>query len=302
MIPEQEFDREGSLDVNRFVIGIGSQRAGSTLLHHALEMSSDIFMHPLKELHYFDTLHGVRSQEALRDFSLRQLGREIDRVVGSEKLDFLDARYRCYLRSNRILGMSSVSEVSYIDLFRPFVGRSPLLGEVTPEYMLLGDDAIRAMSEVVGKDAVIILICRNPVKRVLSAVKLMSTYNGLNFDDQRAREWLLRMLETPNPWLQAQDGYNDYPGTIRRYQASFQCVVPIAYDRMKTDPAGVAIDIATVGDIKVDLHAFVAATRELKNDLGRGFVVGSDIETLLAERYQQQLQQAQQRLGHELTQ
>jgi hypothetical protein len=36
--------------MNRFVLGIGSQRAGSTLMHHALEASTDVFIHPLKEL------------------------------------------------------------------------------------------------------------------------------------------------------------------------------------------------------------------------------------------------------------
>jgi hypothetical protein len=287
--------------MNRFVLGIGSQRAGSTLLHHALEASTDVFMHPLKELHYFDTLHGVRAPEALRDFSLRQLSREIDRIVGSKELDFLDARYRCYLRANRILGMSAISEVNYLDLFRPFVARSPLLGEVTPEYMLLGDDGIRAMKDVVGEDAVVILICRNPVKRVLSAVKLMSTYNGLNLDDQSAREWLLRMLETPNPWMQAQDGYNDYVGTITRYSAHFRRVIAIGYDRLATDPDAVAKSISALGEFRVDRDAFVAATKEQKNDLGPGFNVGTDVESLLLERYGKQLHAAQEHLGIELS-
>lgn len=286
--------------MNRFVLGIGSQRAGSTLLHHALEASTDIFMHPLKELHYFDTLHGVRAPEALRDFSLRQLGREIDRIVGSKELDFLDARYRCFLRANRILGMSPIGEVDYRDLFRPFLGRSPLLGEVTPEYMLLGDDAIRAMKDVVGEDAVVILICRNPVKRVLSAVKLMSTYNGLNFDDQGAREWLLRMLETANPWMQAQDGYNDYAGAITRYSAHFSRVIAIGYDRLATEPDAVARSISALGEFRVDRDAFVAATKEQKNDLGPGFNVGTDVESLLLERYRTQLHAAQEHLGIEL--
>ena len=52
--------------MNRFVLGIGSQRAGSTLLHHCLDVASDVFMHPLKELHYFDTLHGVRVPDPYR--------------------------------------------------------------------------------------------------------------------------------------------------------------------------------------------------------------------------------------------
>lgn len=36
---------------NKFVIGIGSQRAGSTLLHKILDECTNIFIHPVKELH-----------------------------------------------------------------------------------------------------------------------------------------------------------------------------------------------------------------------------------------------------------
>jgi len=286
--------------MTRFVLGIGSQRAGSTLVHHAIEASTDVFMHPLKELHYFDTLHGVRAPEALRDFSLRQLGREVDRIVGSKELDFLDARYRCYLRANRILGISPISEVSYIDLFRPFVARSSLLGEVTPEYMLLDDSAIQSMKAVVGEDAVVILICRNPVRRVLSAVKLMSTYNGLQLDDSGAREWLLRMLEGNNPWMHTQDRYNDYMGAIARYSAHFRRVVAIGYDSLTTDPGRVAAAISDVGDFRVSRDEFIAASKEQKNDLGPGFNVGMEVESMLRERYRMQLHEAQEYLGVEL--
>ena len=53
---------------NNFVIGIGSQRAGSTLLHKILDSCTDIFMHPIKELHYYDTLFDVRKDEFLKKF------------------------------------------------------------------------------------------------------------------------------------------------------------------------------------------------------------------------------------------
>lgn len=286
--------------MNRFVIGIGSQRAGSTLLHHALEASSDIFMHPLKELHYFDTLHGVRSQEALKDFSLRQLGREIDRIVGSEKLDFLDARYRCYVRTNRILGMTPISEVDYRDLYRPFLKRSPLLGEVTPEYMLLGDAAIRAMREKTGEDAVIILVCRNPVRRVCSTIKLFSKYNDLDFDDEQARAWLRRHLETPNPWLQAQDGYNDYAGALDRFTAHFRHVIAITYDTLATAPQEAAQAINALGNLRIDVEKFVAAAGSVRNGLGPGFDLGPVLETELDHRYRDQRERIEQRLGKAL--
>ncbi|TAL51617.1 MAG: hypothetical protein EPN92_00395, partial [Chitinophagaceae bacterium] len=146
---------------HRFVIGIGSQRTGSTLLHHLLEASTNIFMHPLKELHYFDTLHRIRPKEALRDYSLRQMAREVEKIVTAKDLNFLTKkRYKCYLRANKILATNTIENINYLDLFRPCLMNTDLLGEVTPEYMLLNDIAIENMKSVIGENAAIILICR----------------------------------------------------------------------------------------------------------------------------------------------
>ena len=88
---------------HRFVIGIGSQRAGSTLLHNLLDESTSIFMHPLKELHYFDSLFHVRAREALVAFSRRQLDRQLDEIIAATQYGFIDKSYKCLLRTNRIL-------------------------------------------------------------------------------------------------------------------------------------------------------------------------------------------------------
>ena len=59
-----------------FLIGVGSQRAGSTLLYRILNKSvNGIFMHPVKELHFFDSIHKIRPPEALKIFSTQQLRR-----------------------------------------------------------------------------------------------------------------------------------------------------------------------------------------------------------------------------------
>lgn len=87
---------------HRFVIGIGSQRAGSTLLHNLLDESTSIFMHPLKELHYFDSLFHVRAPQALVAFSRRQLDRQLDEIIAATQYGFIDKSYKCLLRTNRI--------------------------------------------------------------------------------------------------------------------------------------------------------------------------------------------------------
>jgi hypothetical protein len=88
-----------------FILGIGSQRAGSTLICRLLEKHSQIRMNPVKELHYFDTLLKIRKQNALTDFSLRQLDREVKRLVTGPDKELVSRNWRwyilttCYIRS-----------------------------------------------------------------------------------------------------------------------------------------------------------------------------------------------------------
>jgi hypothetical protein len=272
---------------HRFVIGIGSQRAGSTLLHHLLEASTNVFMHPVKELHYFDTLYGVRAKEALKDYSQRQMAREVEKIVNAKDLSFLTKkRYKCYLRSNKVLATNAIEKINYIDLFRPCLMNNKLLGEVTPEYMLLDDAAIERMKAVVGENAAVILICRNPVKRILSAVKLMNSYNNLKLNDDTAGIWLERMLAENNAWMIAQDKYNDYQTTIERYSRHFPHFIAISYDQMILEPIQTAKKLADVLAIQVNAEIFKRETGKVINNLGNDFTLSPSYIEQLKTRYQ----------------
>ena len=270
---------------SRFVIGIGSQRAGSTLLHRVLDASTSVFMHPLKELHYFDTLYGYRSPDALKEYSWRQLSREINSIVSAKNFNFINDTYRCYLRSNKLLFAMDIEKIDYVDLFRPNLRHSSLLGEVTPEYMLMGDESIAKMRETIGRDAAIVLICREPVARVLSALKLMNSYNGLSMDNAAAESWLQRMMDDETDWLRAQDGYNSYEQVIERYSKAFPHFATIAYDELLETPRLVAARLSSCLDIEIDLGEFENGLKTIVNDLGSDFSVSAELRDRLVERY-----------------
>ena len=288
--------------MTRFVIGIGSQRAGSTLLHHLLEASTNVFMHPVKELHYFDTLYGVRAKEALKDYSLLLMVREVGKIINAKDFSFLTKnRYKCYLRANKILATVDIEKIDYLDLFRPCLMGANLLGEVTPEYMLLDEPAIEKMKGVIGEDAAIILICRNPVKRILSTVKLMNTYHNLKMDDAAAGAWLKRMMDENNSWMMAQDKYNDYQTTIERYSRHFPHFIAISYDQMITEPTETAAKLTKVLDVQINTEVFKNEAGKVFNSLGSDFVINSEsIEQLLA-RYQDSQQFLDEFFGFKLT-
>lgn len=55
--------------MSKMILGIGSQSAGTLLLYNILDQCTDIAMHPMTELHYFDTLYGARDKSLLQEFS-----------------------------------------------------------------------------------------------------------------------------------------------------------------------------------------------------------------------------------------
>ena len=274
-----------SQNQHRFGIGIGSQRAGSTLLHNLLDESTSIFMHPLKELHYFDSLFHVRAPQALVAFSRRQLDRQLDEIIAATQYGFIDKSYKCLLRTNKILASTPVENVDYLNLFRPCLMGNPVVGESTPEYMLFSVEQLRKMKVIVGEDASFILVCRNPVRRLLSAAKLVSDYHGLNMTNDQMNEWLAKTIAAETGWMTAQDRYNDYRGAMERYTSVFRRVVAVSYDDLVTEPKMAAAKIAGVIGVDIDEEAFQGGVAKVHNALSSKFEFDPKLVENLTERY-----------------
>jgi hypothetical protein len=272
----------------RFIIGIGSQRAGTTLLHSLLSDTSNAFMHPVKELHYFDTLYGIRDPSALREFSMRQLKREVNRIVSNSDLAFASKRrYKCMLRTTMLLASTPLANIEYRDLFRPFLSRKQPLGEITPEYMLLNEDQATQLRNVVGEDATIILLRRDPIDRLLSAAKLFNVYNNLNMDQNELAAWLNRMLDEESSWIQAQDKYNDYKRATRIFGMLFPRFIAIDYEELVCKPKDVAKRISELAEIQIDSDSFAEGSVNRKNSLGEQELTSPALSGRLRERYKE---------------
>jgi len=281
--------RKGQRMKPRFIIGIGSQRAGTTLLHSLLSQTSDAFMHPVKELHYFDTLFGIRDPSALKEFSMRQLQREVTKIVSSSDMAFANSqRYKCMLRTNMLLASTPIASIEYIDLFRPFLSHKRPLGEFTPEYMLLNEEQASQFQNAVGDEATIILLRRDPVDRILSAAKLFNVYNDLNMDDEELAAWLNKMLDEETTWIQAQDKYNDYKRATRIFGERFKRFIAIDYEDLVRHPREVATRIADVAEIQIDTEKFAEKSVNRKNRLGEQGVASKTLSDRLRKRYEDQ--------------
>lgn len=220
----------------KFVIGIGSQRAGSTLLHRILDECTDIFMHPVKELHYFDTLYKIRNQEVLTTYSQRQLGRELDRLIKVDKHDYINnKKYKCFVRTNKLLASRKVEDVDYLDLYRPCLMGNSAVGEITPEYMILPEEGVEFMANMLGKHTPIILITREPIDRFISAFKLLKAYGNEKVDMSNFEEDIVNIFDSMPTWVEQQKQLNNYQVAYDKYSKFFNNVLMISYNELVSD-------------------------------------------------------------------
>jgi len=270
---------------NRFVIVIGSQRAGTTLLHRLLTESTSIFMHPVKELHYFDTLHGIRPESALRSFSLNQLKRELDTIIRANDHSFISDSYKCMLRANKLLAFREIGSLQYSDLYRPMLTKRRMLGEATPEYMLLTREQAKEMSTVIGNNAVIILLCRDPVDRIISAAKLFNVYNNAGMNNEQLADWLQIRINENDSWMLHQDMYNDYQSAIARFSGIFPRFTAVSLERLIADPEAHARSLQEILQTTLDIESFVNGTKMASNRLGNQQIVRTELLEQLKTRY-----------------
>ena len=144
-------------------VGIGSTRAGSSWLHYVLSSHPDIWMSPVKELHFYDcpmngkitfTCDFPRCKERIKSY----LNREWD--VNN------DGFYRNLIWDYRYFFKKRL-ELWYGSLFAE--SGDKIAGEITPGYAILEKDTIVRMASNNNELRAIYLL-RNPIERGWSSI------------------------------------------------------------------------------------------------------------------------------------
>ena len=192
-------------------IGIGAQKAGTTWLSRNLQAHPEVWMPPIKEVHYFDEriedpanpltrVFGKATGENDRD---RRWRRQVRRRTARhlEKFSKPDALWDLKYYAGR------ADDRWYLSLFEPGGGR--VAGEITPAYSTLGREAV-AHVHALAPDAKILLMLRNPIERAWSQATMRLQRTGertagperlrrlFDREGSRARTDYLRALENWN--------------------------------------------------------------------------------------------------------
>jgi hypothetical protein len=145
------------------LIGIGAQKAGTNWLADYLAGHPQVFMSPIKELHFWNTRSGKSAGGPERRFRawLTKLEARGDRAAGGTGLTREDLIERLAING---------SIEAYLDFFRRRAGNEPVWCEITPAYSLLDRDDFVDVAAVAA-DVRFVFLLRNPADRYWSHLR-----------------------------------------------------------------------------------------------------------------------------------
>jgi hypothetical protein len=264
-------------------MGIGAARAGSTWLWSILNQHPEIWMPPIKELHYFDRSMDYPSPSVLAD------DRFIDRLFGREKHN---AAFR--VLSIRHIGSTLLTPQKWGDLrwkLRYFLGtyndnwylslfdnkKKATKGEVSPAYSILSSDDIQHI-HTLFPDLKVIYLIRNPVDRTWSGLRYRWSKRRLDINNL---DEVIRTIDSPS-----QAYRSNYIRTIQNWSSCFprKQFLICFYDDIVKQPQQLITNVLTFLNIDPsipipmnELHARVNASKEKR--------MPEAIEHYLAQKY-----------------
>lgn len=209
---------------------IGAQKAGTTWLYDNLSVQKGVWLPPIKELHFFNT---VAPNEEL-------IGVEERRWTGLRDRwgPLLERPSPATLRWLRRFHNEPRTTAWYRSLFPAELVGHRVAGDITPAYSTLDERGVAFARRVLRPRCRVLLLIRHPVDRVWSALKMKYRWRTASLDDADL-DRLLREMDDPGHRLRT-----DYPRMIRLWGDAFGEDFRVdLYDRLTADPAGFLSDV-----------------------------------------------------------
>lgn len=188
------------LSQRTFLLGIGAHKAGTTWLHHYLDYHPQIYMAPVKEMHFFGNRFEPEDSWPITHFRRRLRERKAKSGENSKAFKALRARIR----------MGGDMKL-YRRFFRYRVQDEQVFGEITPAYSMLEVKELEYARSRFPKIRIIFLM-RNPVDRLWSHMRFSEDFDTV----EELEAMLPRILRKP-----AYRERIDYALTLRNLEQVF---------------------------------------------------------------------------------
>ena len=197
---------------------IGAQKAGTSWLDAMLRQHEEVFLPPMKEVHFFDFIYLPEHRRSIRfDYF--------------KTLDRLRRRPGLGDYAERIAAIPRRRDAWYREVFELPAAAGRLKGEITPAYALLPPDGV-ARVRATNPGVRILLVVRDPVDRALSQLRMTASRRRWQAVDAA------RIAEIGEEGLAGVLGRSGYRASIERWEAAFPTgqLLYLPYGEMRAAP------------------------------------------------------------------
>lgn len=153
-------------------IGIGMERAGTSWLFTQIASHPEIWVPPLKELHFFDVID-PKARYLTHRYSYHVKSRLKQKAAPFIKMrhrpEFYKNNYLEYCLWDYYYFTGKFDSAWYKRLFHPRFTKGRVCGEITPAYSNLTPETISKILDL-NPDMKFILMLRNPIRRIWSGL------------------------------------------------------------------------------------------------------------------------------------
>ena len=212
---------------------IGAQKAATSWLYINLQRHHQVWMPPVKELHFFNHLF-VPENRSWTGYHMRTgTANAVKHHI--KHGEYVDFNYLTYL--TRLMD-EPFTEAWYRAAFERPNTKGKLLGDITPEYSTLPDEGVDYVRRLLGAPK-IIYILRHPVSRALSQLRMNVDRHPR--ENMQKDDW----LEMAQVWDVLNRG--DYKTYVPRWKQRFVAndLMFIPFSRVARNPITVLKDLET---------------------------------------------------------
>ncbi|MCC5808686.1 MAG: sulfotransferase domain-containing protein [Opitutales bacterium] len=246
---------------------IGAQRCGSSWLYEMLRQHPGLWLPPVKELHYFDTLqHSLDGRRAGRQPRKKVVLGKLTRI--STWMDPVFIKRRLFakhpwldIRFTKIYSRKDNSLEWYQSFFYAAARKGLATGEVTPAYAILPRSEILKIHSM-NSDLKIILVLRDPVKRAWShAMKDICRAYNRNPEEVDEKTFL--------DFFHSDEcvSRSDYVSCLERWESVFpkNQIHIVSFDGLAADPEAFLEDVFVFLEVDPGRTHQLEGLREMRN-------------------------------------
>lgn len=188
--------RSQSLQVPATVfVCVGATKAGTSWLHQALSAHPDCHFRTIKELHYFSCQTSVDFDQALvrSERESAKIERRLSSQVAPANRPWMERHLGDLKDWQQVLRRKVADPLAYMAYLTEGRQNRAVVGEITPAYALLNDDAMSRLGQVAA-DVRVLYLMRDPVARLWSHVRMVAHRAAPARFAETARALLARMV------------------------------------------------------------------------------------------------------------